>query len=78
MAAITKAHGKTTESKVTDNTFGATDDHTRDSGRTIKCMGMVSMCGKMAGSMKETMFMTKNKAKVSTTGRMGSDLRGVG
>ena len=54
------------------------DDHTRDIGRTIKCTAMVFMCGRMVGSMKEIIFMTKNKARVSTTGPMGNDFRDVG
>jgi hypothetical protein len=73
-----KVRGKTTESKVTENTFGVMDDHTRDIGRTIKCTDTVFMCGRMVGSMKEITFTTKNKVTVSTTGPMENDFRDVG
>ncbi len=50
----------------------------RESGRTTRCMEMVSLNGLMEENMKATMSMTKNMESELSFGLMDADIRDLG
>jgi len=75
MTAITKVLGIIIRLKVTVNTFGATVDLIKDTGKTIKCMDLVSISGKMGGNIREIMHMIRRREKENITGQTVSALK---
>ena len=53
-------NGKIIKLVDTENTSGQMEEHMKENGLIIICMGKVCILGKMAGSMKANTIMIKN------------------
>ena len=59
-------------------THGQIRDNTRDSGPTIKCMAVECSHGKMAGSMMESIMMTRSSDMEFSLGQMEENMKDTG
>ena len=59
-------------------THGQIRDNTRDSGPTIKCMAVECSHGKMAGSMMESIMMTRSRDMEFSLGQMEENMKDTG
>ena len=57
---------------------GPMEEFMKELGKTIKCTDMESSLGLMAGGMKETMPMIRNRDKELSNGLMEEDMLEVG